>query len=101
MYTSTTRIDCPGNSVSSSSVQTRTQSAVVIEQYERRFVDMEGRLSTVEKSVNKSEKMLDSLLKHHGISADSIEVDNMTHTTTSLSGPMELEHSGAMEGGTK
>ena len=62
---------------------------------------MEGRLSTVEKSVNKSEKMLDCLLHHHRIAVDTIEIDNATNTTTSLSGPMELEHSGAMEGGTK
>ena len=74
---------------------------MVIEQYEHRFVHMEGRLSTVEKSVSKSERMLDSLLRHHGISVETIEIDNNATSTTSLSGPMELEHSGAMEGGTK
>jgi len=100
-YTSTTHINGAGNRITPNSVQTRTESVLVIEQYERRFVHMEGRISTVEKSVNKSERMLDSLLRHHGISVDTIEIDNTTATTTSLSGPMELEHSGAMEGGTK
>ena len=102
MYTSTTRINGPSNTrASPNSIQTRTESIVVIEQYERRFVHMEGRLSTVEKSVNKSERMLDSLLRHHGINVDTIEIDTATNTTASLSGPMELEHSGTMEGGTK
>ena len=57
MYTSTTCINGPSNSVSPSSVQTRIQCFVVIEQYEHRFVHMEGQLSTVEKSVSKLERM--------------------------------------------
>ena len=100
-YTSTTSFNNSNRRATPGSVQTRTESIVVIEQYERRFVHMDSRLTTVEKSVNKSEKMPDSLLRHHGITIDTIEVDHMNRTTTSLSGPMELEHSGAMEGGSK
>ena len=75
--------------------QTRTESVVVIEQYEARFVHVESRLTTVEKTVNKSGNMLAKLLRHNGISID--DDDNIDP----ISGPMDVENQVPMESGTK
>ena len=66
--------------------QTRTESVVVIEQYEARFVHVESRLTSVERSVSRSGTMLARLLRHNGIPVDEEE------TANSEGGSMEIEN---------
>mmetsp|Transcript_28026 Transcript_28026/g.40116 ORF Transcript_28026/g.40116 Transcript_28026/m.40116 type:complete len:732 (-) Transcript_28026:478-2673(-) len=96
-YTSSTSTTYNNNSSSTTtpSRQTRTESVVVIEQYEARFVHVESRLTMVEKTVNKSGNMLAKLLRHNGIDIDDDE------NIDPVGGPMEIEAQGPMEGGTK
>mmetsp|Transcript_4040 Transcript_4040/g.5988 ORF Transcript_4040/g.5988 Transcript_4040/m.5988 type:complete len:151 (-) Transcript_4040:390-842(-) len=94
-YTSTTRSDTNSRDTPGTR-QTQTQSVVVIEKYEERFVHMESRLTVVERSVGKSEHMLDLLLRHNGIS-----LTDHPEEARILSGPMDVEHSGPVETGTK
>lgn len=69
----------------------RTESELVIEQYEARFVHVESRLTMVEKTVNKSGSMLAKLLHHNGIAIDDEE------NSDPVGGPMEIDHRVSME----
>lgn len=73
---------------------TRTESVVVIEQYEARFVHVESRLESVERTVNKSGDMLARLLRHNGISIDE------DATMDPSGGTMEIETQAVSESGT-
>ena len=74
---------------------TRTESVLVIEQYEARFVHVESRLDSVERTVNRSGDMLARLLRHNGINVD--EDVGMDPTA----GTMEIEPQTLPESGTK
>jgi hypothetical protein len=93
-FTSTT-YNNNSNQVTPGNRQTRTESVVVIEQYEARFVHVESRLTSVEKSVNKSGDMLAKLLRHNGIDVEDEE------TMAPSGGPMEIEHQRSQESGSK
>ena len=94
-YMSTTHSDTnPQNSPGT--CQTQTQSVVVIKKYEERFIHMESRLTMAERSVGKSEHMLDLLLRRNGI-----ELTDHPEEARIMSGPMDVEHSGPVETGTK
>jgi hypothetical protein len=75
--------------------QTHTESVVVLEQYEERFVHVESRLTMVERTVNKSGNMLAKLLRHNGIDIEDDE------NLDPLGAPMEIEHHPTMANGTK
>ena len=60
-FTSTTQVNKNGINATPSSHKTHTESVVVIEQYEARFVYVENRLTSVERCVNKSGNMLAKL----------------------------------------
>lgn len=96
--TSMTQINNTGGRHTPLSHQTRSESVVVIEQYEARFVHVESRLTSVEKSVSKSGSMLEKLLRHNGIDLSDDE-DN----SSSNGGAMEVENQNqlTMEGSTK
>lgn len=97
-YTSSTNTTYNSNSETSSAPshrQTRTESVVVIEQYEARFVHVESRLTMVEQTVNRSGNMLAKLLRHNGIAIDEEE------SAPLINGPMEIEAQVQMEGGIK
>jgi len=68
---------------------------VVIEQYEARFVHVESRLDSVERTVNKSGDMLAKLLRHNGITIEDDENMDPSGST------MEIEHQVLSESGTK
>ena len=86
----------PSNTPSSPShCQTRTESVVVIEQYEARFIHVESRLTTVEQTVNRSGNMLAKLLRHNGIAIDDDE------SMEPAGGPMDVEPQALMSSGTK
>jgi hypothetical protein len=93
-FTSTT-YNNNSNQVTPGNRQTRTESVVVIEQYEARFVHVESRLTSVEKSVNKSGDMLAKLLRHNGIDVEDEE------TMAPSGGPMEIEQQRSQESGSK
>jgi len=95
-YTSMTQINSTGNSLSPTSHQTRSESVVVIEQYEARFVNVESRLTSVERSVNRSGNMLAKLLRHNGI-----DISDEDEQALPLEGPMEVENQVVFESGTK
>jgi len=94
-FTSTTQINTPGDRTTSAS-QTHSKSVIVIEQYEARFVHVEGRLTSVEKSVKKSGSMLAKLLRHNGIDLSDDE-----DTPHEMGAPMEVENQLAMGSGVK
>ena len=94
--TSMTQINNSGGPAVPSSHQTRSESVVVIEQYEARFVHVESRLTSVERSVNKSGNMLAKLLRHNGIELSDDEENSPT-----IGGSMEIDRQMPSEGGTK
>jgi len=94
-YTSTTHINNMGSQhatgpTSPGTIQTRTQSVVVIEQYEQRFIHVEGRLTSVENTVGKSARMLERLLVFNGIDLTD---------TPEIEAPMEVDQTSASESG--
>ena len=95
-FTSTTQVNKNGINATPSSHKTHTESVVVIEQYEARFVYVENRLTSVERCVNKSGNMLAKLLHHNGI-----ELTDADDTEVSPFSPMEIEHQSQTNGGTK
>ena len=96
-YTSTTQINTPGGQTTpTSQTQTRSESVIVIEQYEARFVHVESRLTSVERSVNKSGTMLAKLLRHNGI--DLSDDEDLPHP---MGAPMEVENQPVTESGVK
>ena len=94
-FTTSTTINNSRDPTTPNAHQTRTESVVVIEQYEARFVHVESRLTSVERSVNKSGTMLAKLLRHNGIAVDDEE------DTDPASGPMEIETQAQSASGTK
>ena len=92
--TSTTVNSSPDASITGNR-QTRTESVLVIEQYEARFVHVESRLTLVERSVNRSGNMLAKLLQHNGIELDDEDETPLTNS------PMEIENQNQTTGGTK
>ena len=96
MFTSMTQINNTSNGPTPTTHQTRSESVVVIEQYEARFVHVESRLTSVERSVNKSGSMLAKLLRHNGI--DISDDEEYPHP---MEAPMEVENMTVTESGTK
>ena len=111
-YTSMTQSRDTSTAANTSSSQTTTESVVVIEQYEQRFVSIENmcqenatRISRVEVSTSTTANMVRRLLIHSGIPLDAEMEENTADTSlltgTSGSGRMDIDHEGVVEGGTK
>jgi len=101
-YTSTTHVNnqsipSSDGQNSSGTVQTRTQSVVIYEQYEQRFVHVEQRLTTVENTINRSANMIERLLVLNGINM----TDEPSNEQPSASAPMEVENNGNGDVGRK
>ena len=88
------------------------KSVLVIEQYEQRFVSIENmchdnavRINRVEVSTSSTANMIKRLLIHSGIPLDAEMEEDTADTSlltgTSGSGRMDIDHKGAIEGGTK
>mmetsp|Transcript_16712 Transcript_16712/g.23826 ORF Transcript_16712/g.23826 Transcript_16712/m.23826 type:complete len:563 (-) Transcript_16712:152-1840(-) len=112
MYTSTTHTRDVSTAEIPNATQTTTESVVVIEQYEQRFVQIENmcqenttRINRMEVSTSTTANMIKRLLIHSGIPLDA-EIDDDTAATSMLTSPsgsgrMDIDHEGATEGGTK
>jgi len=112
MYTSTTHTRDVSTAENPNTTQTTTESVVVIEQYEQRFVRIENmcqenttRINRMEVSTSTTANMIKRLLIHSGIPLDA-EMDEDTTETSMLTSPsgsgrMDIDHEGATEGGTK
>jgi len=95
-YTSTsTTVNSSPDSSTTGNHQTRTESVVVVEQYEARIVHVESRLTLVERSVTRSGNMLAKLLQHNGIELDEENEPPL------ISSPMEIKNQTTTVSGTK
>ena len=112
MYTSTTHTRDVSTADNPNATRTTTESVVVIQQYEQRFVQIENmcqenttRINRMEVTTSTTANMIKRLLIHSGIPLDA-EVDDDTAATSMLTSPsgsgrMDIDHEGASEGGTK